>query len=78
MRRIQVLGPGCAKCERLWKNAEEAVRQSGIESQVEKVTEISEIVAFGVLMTPALVIDGQVRAVGKIPSADEIAAMLGD
>lgn len=72
MRQVQVLGPGCPKCEKLKQSAEEAVQQSGVEATVEKVNDINEITSFGVMMTPALVIDGEVKVVGRVPSADEI------
>ena len=76
MKLVQVLGPGCAKCEKLKQNAEEAVKQSGTEAQVEKITDINEITSFGVMMTPALVVDGQVKVMGKVPSVEEIKGML--
>ncbi len=76
MRLVQVLGPGCAKCEKLLHNAEEAVRQSGVEATVEKVTDINVITGFGVMMTPALVVDGEVKFVGRLASAEEIAGLL--
>lgn len=70
------MGPGCAKCEELKHNVEEAVSQSGIEATVEKITDISAIVGFGVMTTPALAIDGQVKSVGKVSTAEEIKQML--
>ena len=76
MKVVQVLGPGCAKCEKLKHNAEEAVTQSGVEATVEKITDINVITGFGVMMTPALAIDGEVKIVGKVPSPDEIAKLL--
>ena len=76
MKLIQVLGPGCPKCDKLTKHAEEAVQAAGTEARVEKVTDIGQILAFGVMMTPALVIDGQVKAVGKVLSVTEIKALL--
>ena len=76
MKLIQVLGPGCAKCAKLKENAEAAVQQSGVEATVEKITDINVITGFGVMMTPALAIDGEVKIVGKVPSADEIKALL--
>ena len=76
MKLVQVLGPGCAKCEKLKHNAEEAVAQSGVEATVEKITDINVITGFGVMMTPALVIDGEVKVVGKVPSTEEIAKLL--
>ena len=76
MKLVQVLGTGCAKCEKLKQNAEEAVKQAGIEATVEKVTDINVITGFGVMMTPALAVDGEVKLVGKVPSADEIRKLL--
>ena len=76
MKLIQVLGPGCAKCEKLKHNAEEAVQRSGVEATVEKITDINVITGFGVMMTPALAIDGEVKAVGKELSSDDIQKLL--
>lgn len=76
MKLIQVLGTGCAKCEKLKKNAEEAAAQLGVEAMVEKVTDINVIVGFGVMSTPALAIDGEVKSVGKVLSPDEIKKLL--
>ena len=76
MKLIQVLGPGCPKCEKLKANAEQAVAQSGTEAMVEKITDINTIVGFGVMSTPALVVDGEVKAVGKVLSSDDIAKYL--
>ncbi len=76
MKKIQILGTGCPKCTKLAQHAEEAAKSMGIEYTIEKVTEITEILKFGVMMTPGLVIDGKVRVVGKVPSVDEIKAML--
>jgi small redox-active disulfide protein 2 len=76
MKTIQVLGPGCPKCARLAEAAEAAAKAAGVEYTLEKVTDINRITGFGVMMTPALVIDGEVKTVGKVPSAEEIKAML--
>ena len=76
MKTIQILGAGCPKCKKLAENAEAAAKALGIEYELEKVTDIDRIMGFGVLMTPALVVDGQVKAAGKVPSADEIRKML--
>ncbi len=76
MRLIQVLGTGCPKCEKLKKNAEEAVQLAGTEAMVEKITDIGQITAFGVMMTPALAIDGEVKAVGKVLSPEDIQKLL--
>jgi len=76
MKKIQILGTGCPKCKKLAENAQVAARELGIEYSLEKVTQISEIMKFGVMMTPALAIDGQVKCVGKVISPDEIKKML--
>ncbi len=76
MKKIQILGTGCPKCKKLAENAEAAAKELGIEFEIEKVTGINEIMKFGVMMTPALVVDGDVKVVGKVPSPDEINRML--
>ncbi|MCK4375600.1 MAG: TM0996/MTH895 family glutaredoxin-like protein [Candidatus Brocadiae bacterium] len=76
MKEVQILGTGCPKCKKLAENAEVAARELGIEYQLEKVTDIREIMEFGVMMTPALVVDGEVKAVGKVPAVEEIKGML--
>lgn len=76
MTKIQILGTGCPKCKKLAENAQTAVESAGVECEVEKVTDINEIMKFGVMLTPALAIDGQVKVVGKVPSPDEIKKML--
>lgn len=69
---IKVLGTGCVKCRKLYKEAEKAVAESGVSAELVKVEKIDEIISHGVAMTPALVIDGEVKSVGKVPSAKEI------
>jgi len=76
MKLIQVLGTGCAKCAKLKDNAEQAVSELGIEASVEKVEDINVITGFGVMMTPALAVDGEVKAVGKLCSPEEIKQLL--
>lgn len=76
MKLIQILGTGCAKCTKLKENAEKAVDELGIEAMVEKVEDINVITGFGVMMTPALAIDGEVKAVGNVASPDEIKKLL--
>jgi small redox-active disulfide protein 2 len=76
MRRIQILGTGCPKCQALAENAEAAARELGLEHELEKVTDIGEIMKFGVMMTPALAVDGQVKIVGKVLSAEQIKELL--
>ena len=76
MKHIQILGTGCPKCRTLTANAEAAVKASGIEAVVEKVEKIQDIMKFGVMTTPALVVDGKVKSAGKVLSAEEIGKML--
>jgi small redox-active disulfide protein 2 len=74
--RIQVLGPGCAKCQELAKRTETAARHLGLEVVVEKVTDLQEIMKFGIMMTPGLAIDGTVKLAGRVPSEGEIENIL--
>ena len=74
--KIQILGTGCPKCRQLAANAEQAARELGLDYELVKVTDISEIIQFGVMMTPALAVDGVVKVVGKVPDAEAIKAML--
>lgn len=76
MRKLQILGTGCPKCTELAERAEAAAKNLGIEYEMEKVSQINEIMKFGVMMTPALAVDGEVKVVGKVPSPDEIEKML--
>jgi small redox-active disulfide protein 2 len=76
MRRLEILGTGCPKCHKLAEHAEAAARALNIEYDLIKVTDISQIIAHGVMMTPALVVDGTVKCVGTVPSVDEIMTML--
>ena len=73
---IKVLGPGCARCQQTVEHVKEAVEESGIKANIEKVTDAMEIAGYGVFGTPAVVIDGDVKCVGKIPSKEEIEAWL--
>ncbi len=76
MKKIQILGPGCPKCNKLAENARAAVEQLADDFEIEKVTDINEIMKFGVMITPALVVDGEVKVVGKVPSPDQIRQIL--
>ncbi len=76
MTKIQILGTGCARCQQLTANAEKAVQELGIAVEIEKVTEIKEILKFQILMTPGLAIDGKVKSAGRVPSPEEIREML--
>jgi small redox-active disulfide protein 2 len=74
--KIQILGTGCAKCQQLAETAETAAKELDLPYELEKVKEIDKIMAFGVMMTPALVVDGKVKVAGKVPSVDEIKKLL--
>lgn len=76
MKKIQVLGTGCPKCKRLAENVEAAAKELGIEYTLEKVTQINDIIKMGVMVTPALAVDGVIKVVGKVPAAAEIKALL--
>ncbi len=76
MKKLQVLGPGCPKCVELTKRTEEAAKAAGGDYEVEKVSDLKQIMAFGVMMTPALVVDGEVKVVGQVPSVEEIKKMI--
>lgn len=77
MKTIQILGTGCPKCQKLTENARAAAEQLGIDHRIEKVTEIREILKFGVMMTPALAVDGQVKLAGRVPDVETIKALIG-
>lgn len=74
--KIEVLGPGCANCVRLERNAREALAMAGVEAEVVKITDYGEIASYGILSTPGLVVDGRVVSYGRVPSANDIAEML--
>lgn len=76
MKKVQILGPGCPKCKALAANAEAAAKALGIECEIEKVTDLQEIVKFGVMITPALVVDGEVKLVGKVADVEQIKDLL--
>ena len=69
---IKILGSGCANCTKLYDNTKEAVEALGIDATIEKVSEIKDIMAYGVMRTPALVVDEKVKIMGRVPSAEEI------
>lgn len=77
MKTLQILGTGCPKCRKLAENTEAAARHLGIPYRMEKVTDIEKILAFGVMITPALAVDGTVRIAGKVPPPEEIEPILG-
>jgi small redox-active disulfide protein 2 len=76
MKKLQILGTGCAKCRMLTEHAEQAARELGLEYTLEKVTDINDIVAFGVVATPALVVDGEIKVAGRVPTAESLKALL--
>ena len=79
MKKFQILGTGCEKCKKLTENTEKAAKELGIEYKIEKITDINQIIKFGVMLTPALAVDGEIKVAGissKIPSPDEIKKMI--
>jgi len=76
MRQIKILGPGCRRCEQLAASTKEAADQLGIEYEIEKVKDIVRLSDYGVMITPGLVVDGEVKSQGKVLSPDEIKALL--
>jgi small redox-active disulfide protein 2 len=77
MKKLQVLGTGCAKCNKLAANTEAAAKELGIDYELIKVQEIEEIMKFGVMVTPALAVDGVVKITGKVPKPEEIKKLIG-
>ncbi len=78
MMKIEVLGPGCPNCRKLKDNVDDAARGLGLEYELQSVTGIEDIVARGVMATPALVVNGEVRMSGRVPSVEEIRGLLED
>ena len=76
MKKLQILGTGCPKCKKLAENTETAAKELGIEYELEKVTDVNQIMGFGVAMTPALAVDGEVKVAGKVPGVDEIKTLI--
>ena len=76
MIKIQILGTGCPKCIQLAENADSAAKELAVDYEIEKVADINDILKFGVMMTPALVVDSEVKVVGKVASIEEIMMML--
>jgi small redox-active disulfide protein 2 len=74
--KIQILGTGCPKCKTLEENARAAVEQLGVDVELEKVTDINDIMTFGVMVTPGLAIDGEVKSTGRVLSVDQIKELL--
>ena len=74
--KIQILGGGCPKCRELARRVESAVKELGLNCELEKITDINEMIRFGIMMTPALVVDGKVRVVGKVPDIEHLKTLL--
>ncbi|MFN3409072.1 MAG: thioredoxin family protein [Limisphaerales bacterium] len=74
--KLQILGTGCAKCNALAQATEQAAQSLGVPYELEKITDLNRIMSFGVMMTPALVVDGQVKVVGKVPNVTELKTLL--
>ena len=75
--KVSILGTGCAKCTKLHENAAQAIAELGLGAELEKVSDIQQILAFGVMMTPALAVDGEVKVVGKVPTVEQLKTLLG-
>ena len=73
--KIEILGPGCPKCRKLYENTHKAVKELNVQAEITKVEEIQKIVNAGVMMTPALMLDGEVKSVGKVLNVDDIKKM---
>ena len=78
MKNIKVLGTGCAKCDMLYDNVKKVADDMGLDYELEKVQDIMKITEFGVMMTPALVVDGEVKVSGKVPKDDELKDIISD
>ena len=76
MKKLQILGTGCPKCKQLSKVTEQAARELGLDFEIEKVTAITALMKFGVMMTPALAVDGEVKVAGKVPGIEDIKEMI--
>lgn len=74
--KVQILGTGCPKCKQLADNAAQAIEENGIDAEIEKITQINDIMKFGVMMTPALAVDGEVKSTGKLLTPEEIKELI--
>ncbi len=77
MKQLLILGTGCSRCTKLYEVTEQAAKESGVPYEMNKVTDLKQIMALGVMATPALVIDGSLKVAGRVPSVEEIKRMLG-
>jgi small redox-active disulfide protein 2 len=76
MKKLQVLGTGCPKCRKLTELTEQAAKELGLEYEIIKVTDINEIMSFGIMMTPGLAVDGELKLSGRLPNVEEIKKVL--
>ena len=76
MKKVEVLGPGCRRCRKLHQEAERAIAQAGVEAELVKVEDLEAILGYGVMMTPALVVDGEVKSSGRLPSTEQMIGWL--
>lgn len=76
MKKLQILGTGCPKCKKLTELTEQAAKELGIEYEIVKVTDIDKIMSFGIMMTPGLAVDGEVKVSGRLPNVEEIKKIL--
>lgn len=76
MKTLQILGTGCAKCEQLATAAQQAATQAGLEFQVEKITDFTRFAEFGVMITPALIVDGELKVAGKVPGVEALIKLI--
>jgi len=76
MHKIQILGPGCQKCQSLYERTRQAASEMGIDCEIEKITDIDQMLSFGIMSTPALVVDGTVKVYGHVPTVARIKEML--
>ncbi len=76
MKQFLILGGGCSRCSQLYEVTEQAAKEAGVAYEMSKVTDLKKIMAYGVMVTPALVIDGTLKVAGRVPSVDEIKQML--
>ena len=74
--KVQILGTGCPKCAKTAETAQKAIEELGIDAEIEKVSDLNEIMKFGVMLTPALAVDGHVKVVGKVPTVEDVKGML--
>ena len=76
MKKIQILGSGCSKCKQLAANAEQAAKELGIEYEIEKVENVQDLMAYGVMSTPAIAVDGEVRRAGKVLEPEDLKSLI--